>query len=74
MRQIPTTLAPSRPGCRSDPGGARAVLGTAAYLAGIGLIGLALGTLIRGTAGTIGLLPGAVLILPSLATALLPDS
>jgi hypothetical protein len=58
----------------SDPGVARAVLGTAAYLAGIGLIGLALGMLIRGTAGTIGLLHGAVLILPSLATALLPDS
>jgi hypothetical protein len=50
------------------------VLGTAAYLAGIGLIGLALGILIRGTAGAIGLLLGAVLILPSLATALLPDS
>jgi ABC-2 type transport system permease protein len=58
----------------SDPGVARAVLGTAAYLAGIALIGLALGTLIRGTAAAIGLLLGAVLILPSLATALLPDS
>jgi ABC-2 type transport system permease protein len=58
----------------SDPGVGRAVLGTAAYLAGIGLIGLALGTLIRGTAAAIGLLLGAVLILPSLATALLPDS
>jgi ABC-2 type transport system permease protein len=58
----------------SDPGVARAVLGTAAYLVGIGLVGLALGMLIRGTAGAIGLLLGAVLILPSLATALLPDS
>jgi ABC-type transport system involved in multi-copper enzyme maturation permease subunit len=58
----------------SDPGVAQAVLGTAAYLVGIGLIGLALGMLIRTTAGAIGLLLGAVLILPSLATALLPDS
>jgi ABC-2 type transport system permease protein len=58
----------------SDPGVARAVLGTAAYLVGIGLIGLALGMLIRGTVGAIGLLLGGVLILPSLATALLPDS
>jgi ABC-2 type transport system permease protein len=57
----------------SDAGVARAVLGTAAYLVGIGLIGLALGMLIRSTAGAIGLLLGAVLILPSLATALLPD-
>jgi ABC-type transport system involved in multi-copper enzyme maturation permease subunit len=58
----------------SDPGVARALLGTAAYLVGIGLVGLALGMLIRGTAGAIGLLLGGVLILPSLATALLPDS
>jgi ABC-2 type transport system permease protein len=58
----------------SDPGVARALLGTAAYLVGIGLVGLALGVLIRATAGAIGVLLGGVLILPSLATALLPDS
>jgi len=57
----------------SDPGVARAVLGTAGYLVGIGLIGVALGVLIRGTAGAIGVLLGGVLILPGLATALLPD-
>jgi ABC-type transport system involved in multi-copper enzyme maturation permease subunit len=58
----------------SDPGVVRALLGTAAYLVGIGLVGLALGILIRATAGAIGVLLGGVLILPSLATALLPDS
>lgn len=58
----------------SDPGVARALLGTAAYLVGIGLVGLALGILMRATAGAIGVLLGGVLILPSLATALLPDS
>jgi hypothetical protein len=46
------------------------VLGTAAYLVGIGLIGLALGVIVRQTAGAIGLLAGGVLILPTLATAL----
>ena len=58
----------------SDPGVARAVLGTAGYLVGIGLIGVALGVVVRGTAGAIGVLLGGVLILPSLATALLPDA
>jgi ABC-2 type transport system permease protein len=58
----------------SDPGVVRALLGTAAYLVGIGLVGLALGILLRATAGAIGVLLGGVLILPSLATALLPDS
>lgn len=58
----------------SDPGVVRALLGTAAYLVGIGLVGLALGILMRATAGAIGVLLGGVLILPSLATALLPDS
>lgn len=58
----------------SDPGVTRAVLGTAAYIAGVGVIGLALGVLIRATAGAIGLLVTVVLILPTLATALLPKA
>jgi len=58
----------------SDPGVARAVLGSAAYLVGIGVAGLALGTLIRSTAGAIGVLLGGVLIVPGLATVLLPDT
>ena len=58
----------------SGPGVARAVLGTAAYILGIGLIGLALGVLIRSTAGAIGVLVAVVLILPTLATALLPKA
>jgi ABC-type transport system involved in multi-copper enzyme maturation permease subunit len=58
----------------SDPGVARAVLGTAAYVVGIGLIGLALGILLRGTASSIGTLIGGILFLPTVATALLPNS
>ncbi|GAA4970191.1 ABC transporter permease subunit [Kineococcus glutinatus] len=58
----------------SDTGVARAVLGTAGYLFGIGLLGTALGTVLRSTAGAIGVVIGGVLILPSLAGALLPDS
>lgn len=58
----------------SDDGVARAVLGTAAYLLGLGVIGLAIGSLLRSTAGGIGTVIGAVLFIPTLASALLPDS
>jgi ABC-type transport system involved in multi-copper enzyme maturation permease subunit len=58
----------------SDDGVARAVLGTGAYLIGLGVIGLALGILLRTTAGGIGTVIGAVLFIPALASALLPDS
>ncbi|MFI0433892.1 MAG: ABC transporter permease [Candidatus Nanopelagicales bacterium] len=57
-----------------DSGVLRAVLGTAAYLVGIGLIGIALGVLLRSTAGGIGVLVGGILIAPSLLQALLPES
>lgn len=57
-----------------DDGVARAVLGNAAYLVGIGLLGVALGVLLRSTAGGIGALIGGVLFLPTLAGVLLPDS
>jgi ABC-2 type transport system permease protein len=58
----------------SDDGVARAVLGTAVYLVGLGVIGVAVGILLRSTAGAIGTVIGAVLFVPTLASALLPDS
>ena len=54
----------------SDPGVLRAVLGAAAYLTLIGLLGLGLGTLLRRTAGAIATLFGLVLVLPALTEAL----
>ncbi|MGR7027524.1 ABC transporter permease subunit [Geodermatophilus sp. URMC 62] len=58
----------------TDPGTARVVLGTAGYVVGMGLIGLALGMILRSTAGAISALLAGVLVLPTLAGALLPDS
>ena len=58
----------------SDEGTARVVLGTAGYVVGIGLIGLALGLFLRSTAGAISALLAGVLVLPTLAGALLPES
>lgn len=58
----------------SDPGVARAVLGTAAYLAALSAIGVALGVLLRSTTGGVATVIGAVLVAPTLASALLPDS
>ena len=57
-----------------DDGVARSVLGTAFYIAGLGIIGLAIGVLLRTTAASIGVVIGAVIFLPALASALLPDS
>ena len=53
-----------------QPGVARAVIGAGLYLAGIGLLGLALGTILRRTAGAIASLFALVLVLPILASAL----
>jgi ABC-type transport system involved in multi-copper enzyme maturation permease subunit len=58
----------------SDDGVARAVIGTGAYLLGLGVIGVSVGILLRSTAGAIGTVIGAVLFVPTLASALLPDS
>jgi ABC-2 type transport system permease protein len=58
----------------SDPGVAGAVLGTAGYLLGIGVLGVALGMLFRGIGAGIGVLIGGILFVPTLAIALLPDS
>jgi hypothetical protein len=54
----------------SDPGVLRAVLGAGVYLTLIGLLGLALATLLRRTAGAIATLFGIVLVLPALVDAL----
>jgi hypothetical protein len=48
----------------SDPGVARAVVGAALYLTVVGLFGIALGALIRSTAGGIATLFGLLLVLP----------
>ena len=51
-----------------------AVIGTIAYLLGVGLLGLALGFLFRSIAGSISTLIGGLLILPGIISVLLPDS
>jgi ABC-2 type transport system permease protein len=57
----------------SDPGVTRVVLGTGLYLAVLGLFALAIGSLIRHTAGAIATVIGVVLVVPILAS-LLPGS
>jgi ABC-type transport system involved in multi-copper enzyme maturation permease subunit len=57
----------------TDPGVLRVVAGTAAYTAGVGLMGIALGFLLRSTAAAIGVLFAFLLIVPVLAS-LLPSS
>lgn len=58
----------------SDDGVLRQVLGMAAYITAVGLIGLGLGIVLRSVAGAIGAVVAGVLVLPTLAGALLPDS
>jgi ABC-2 type transport system permease protein len=53
-----------------DPGVLRAVTGAGVYLTGIGILGLALGAILRRTSGAIATLVGIVLVLPVLAEAL----
>nr|WTB29492.1 ABC transporter permease [Streptomyces sp. NBC_00830] len=55
----------------SDPGVTRVVFGTALYLTVVGLLGVALGAIIRSSAGAIATLAGILLVLPGLG-ALLP--
>lgn len=54
----------------SAPGAVRAVIGAALYLTVVGLLGVALGFLVRSTAGGIGALFGVLLILPVIFEAL----
>ncbi|MET9686823.1 ABC transporter permease subunit [Streptomyces coeruleorubidus] len=57
----------------SDPGVFRALIGAAVYLTGAGLIGLAVGVLLRNTAGAITTVVGALFVLPGVIQ-LLPSS
>ncbi|MFE9890153.1 ABC transporter permease [Streptomyces scopuliridis] len=57
----------------SSPGVVRALLGAGAYLALVGVLGVALGALIRSVAGGIGLLVTTLMLLP-LLTSLLPTT
>jgi ABC-2 type transport system permease protein len=50
----------------SDPGALRVVLGAGLYLTVVGLLGIALGCLLRSTAGGIATLLGIMLVLPVL--------
>jgi hypothetical protein len=54
----------------ADPGVARAVFGTGLYLTVVGLLGVAVGAILRNTAGGIATVFGVLLILPVLAEAL----
>ncbi|MEV4483540.1 ABC transporter permease subunit [Micromonospora coxensis] len=56
-----------------DQGVLRAVLGTAGYLAGVGVLGMALGALLRTTAGALTSLVALLLVLPGVVS-LLPES
>jgi ABC-2 type transport system permease protein len=67
-------LGPGKNVSLSEPGVLRAVLGSAAYLAGIALLGMGLGALLRHTAGAIGTLFGLLLVAPGLLQLVLPSS
>ncbi|TQN44153.1 ABC-type transport system involved in multi-copper enzyme maturation permease subunit [Blastococcus colisei] len=58
----------------TDDGVLRAVVGSALYLTGIGVIGIALGALLRHTAGAITTLFAVLLVVPGLLGLVLPDS
>lgn len=57
-----------------DDGVLRAVLGSAVFLTGVSLMGLALGTLLRSTAAALSALVAGLLIVPGLLQAVLPSS
>jgi ABC-type transport system involved in multi-copper enzyme maturation permease subunit len=58
----------------SDPGVARAVIGTAVVLTGSGLLGIGLGALMRSTPGAITTLFGVMFLLGGIAALLVPES
>ena len=57
----------------SAPGVLRVIFGSALYLTAVGLLGLALGALLRHTAGAISLLVGLLIVLPPLMLLLPAD-
>jgi ABC-2 type transport system permease protein len=54
----------------SDPGVARAVIGVGLYCTAVGLLGMALGALLRSTAGAVATLVASIWILPGVYMAL----
>lgn len=58
----------------SDPGVFRAVVGSAVYLTGAGLLGLLLGALLRSTPAAISTLFGALFLLEGVVQLLIPDA
>lgn len=58
----------------SDDGVLRAIVGSAAYMTGAGLLGLALGALLRSTAAAVSTYFGVMFLLTGLTQLLLPDS
>jgi len=58
----------------ADPGVTRALWGNVAYLVGVTLMGLALGSLLRSSAGGIATLFAGLLVVPGLLGLVLPDS
>ncbi|MDM7830672.1 hypothetical protein [Cellulomonas edaphi] len=69
-----TRLLPGGAPALTDPTVIRVVLGSVAYLVGIALIGLALGVMLRSTAGAVAAVLGAVMILPAILGTVLADS
>jgi ABC-2 type transport system permease protein len=57
----------------TDPGVLRAVLGSVGFLAGVALLGLAIGAIVRNTAGAIGALVAILLLLRGLLGLVLPN-
>lgn len=57
-----------------DPGVPRAILGAAAYPVAMGLLGLGIGTILRHTAAAITLFVAALLVIPALLPAALPQT
>jgi ABC-2 type transport system permease protein len=58
----------------ADPGALRAVVGSAAYVTGAGLLGLALGALLRSTPAAISTFFGVMFLLEGVVQVLLPAS
>ena len=57
----------------TDPGVLRAVLGSVGFLAGVALLGLAIGAILHNTAGAIAALVAILLLLPGLLGLVLPS-
>jgi ABC-2 type transport system permease protein len=58
----------------ADPGVLRAVAGSGLYLAGVSVLGVAIGFVVRSTAAAAGVMFGVVLVLPEVLGAALPPS